>query len=186
MQQIRNNVAVVLLVSVVAACGAATAATSSGPPTASPAATSGPTATPRESAPASPAPSPSPVFEDPYDLVVGMCVDPILDHGDDTLLAGLIRSCKEPHLMEVFGVGDLAATPDGLYPGDATVDEMAWTLCEGAFLEFVGVDFDRSRLSASYWTPTDVTWSAGDRSVLCVVEAHPYQPLVASVKGSKR
>jgi len=186
MQQIRNVVAVVFLVSVVVGCGAATAATSGGPPTANPTATSEATATRSAAATASPAPSPSPAFENPYDLVVGMCFDPILDRGDDALLASLIRSCKEPHLMEVFGTEELAATPDGTYPGEADVDEMAWTVCEAAFLEFVGIDYDRSRLSASYWWPTEAGWSGGDREVLCVVEAHPDQPLVASVKGSKR
>ena len=141
-----------------------------------------PSAQPAES----PTPTPEPVYQDVADLVPGDCFDPISDSDDpDFLLAGELRACDEPHLMEAFATVTLDDPPDAPYPGDAEVFSRSEEECLASFQEYVGTDYEDSALFAFIYYPSPETWSGGDRAVLCVIEATTSAPLTRSVEGSK-
>ncbi len=131
------------------------------------------------------APAGSPEYESPEDLAVGDCYDPIADPDDDALLAAIILPCAEPHAAEVFGVDDVAGAPTAPFPGFDDLEEEAEDLCDAAFEDYVGIDFNRSRLDYIYYTPTEATWSGGDREVICVI-SDDGDPMTGSVKGTRR
>ncbi len=162
----------------------------SAPGTAAASASGSATSSPLASAPASASPSGgapggSPAYESPEDLAVGDCYDPILDGDDDQLLAAVMLPCAGPHRHEVFGLVDVAGAPTAPFPGSTDLDAEAQDLCDAAFEAYVGIDFDRSALGYVYYTPTEATWLAGDRAVLCVVEDGD-RPIEGSVKGAAR
>ncbi len=164
---------------------AASVSATAGAPASAPA-TSSPGASATASvAPSGGAPDATPVYESPEDLAVGDCYDPILDRDDDLLLAAVIVACSSPHRHEVFGLVDVAGAPSAPFPGSTDLDAEAQDLCDAAFEAYVGIDFDRSSLGYLYYTPTEATWLAGDRTVLCVVEDGG-RAIEGSVKGSGR
>jgi hypothetical protein len=166
-------VAVVGLAVTLGGCGGTTQQNSDNP------------SSPTPSQTAEPTPTPAPEYQAFEDLEVGDCFDPVRDMDDDSLLAGMMLDCEEPHLMQVFGIEMLNAPAGQPYPGEAEVDQQAWDACLPAFEEFVGIAFDDSKLSASYYWPTPESWLAGDRSVLCLIEATVASSLTRSVEGSE-
>lgn len=169
--------------------GSASAPSGSGPvataPSPTPPSTPDPTPEPTAAPTGTPAPARSPEFESPEDLAVGDCYDPIEDPDDDALLAAIILPCAEPHANEVFGVEQVAGAPTAPFPGLDDLEDEAEDLCDAAFEDYVGIDFNRSRLSYIYYTPTEATWAAGDREVICVIDGEG-EPITGSVKGTQR
>jgi hypothetical protein len=88
--------------------------------------------------------------------------------------------------MEVVGAPALDQPLGETYPGDDEVGRQAEEVCLSAFEEFVGVDYDNSRLDVTYYAPSPETWACGDRRIVCVVEATQAAPLTRSVQGSKQ
>ncbi|MDX1511097.1 MAG: septum formation family protein [Nitriliruptorales bacterium] len=102
-----------------------------------------------------------------FDLEVGTCFnDP-----DEPLTATEVDNvpivdCDEPHDNEVYAAFDMA---DGEFPGAAAAEEQAFNDCLTRFEFFVGVSWDASELDFVYLYPTDVSWSQGDREIVCAV-----------------
>ena len=99
-----------------------------------------------------------------YDLAVGDCL-PTVPTGDAVDTVDLVP-CAEQHTVEVFAEFDL---PDGRYPGEDRVTELAETGCVARFRGFAGVDLDGSRLDVQFLTPLERGWELDhDRSVTCL------------------
>lgn len=130
-------------------------------------------------------PTPVPEYQAEWDLVVGDCFDPIADSDDESLLAARMRACDEPHLMEVIGLPTFDEPLGEAYPGEDEVDRRSEEACLSEFSEYVGVDYEDSRLGAAFYYPTSESWPGGDRTVLCVVESSEASPLTRSVEGSE-
>jgi putative regulator of septum formation len=129
--------------------------------------------------------TPKPRYQATTDLAVGDCFDPITDADDETMLAAIMRRCDEPHLMETFGVPILPSGDSAPFPGSTNVQRDSEALCRTEFARYVGVEFDDSQLRAGFNGPDEVTWSGGDRGVLCFVEADEGAPFTKSIKGSR-
>jgi hypothetical protein len=171
------RVTVVALITIAIAltgCGGTSQQSASAAPTASPTMSPEPTATA------------APEYQATYQLAVGDCFDPVADMDDQILLAGLMRDCDEPHLMQVFGHGTISDPIGAPYPQGDEVDQQTASICEPAFKEFVGVPYEDSRLSATYYSPSEDSWQFGDRAVMCVIEASEASPLTRSVEGLNR
>jgi len=160
-----------------------------GAPTASPtpvAPTPSPSPSPSPTPPPDAAPTPSPaVVRDPWSLHVGECFDPVED-AEGYLLAATIQPCDGIHRAEVFGTPELTWALDEPYPGDAAVDDASWEACQVAFRDYVGIEYERSWITAWYYTPSEETWGTDDREVLCVAISPPDDPFTATVRGSRR
>ncbi len=101
-------------------------------------------------------------------LEVGDCV------ADIAVSSGLNRvvDCHQPHGGEVYALVDLsAAGEDGGYPGEAAVGVLSETLCLEEFNAYTGREFERSRLWATNYYPTESGWASGDRTAECFLVA---------------
>jgi Septum formation len=76
--------------------------------------------------------------------------------------------CDQEHGSEVYATFDLEDASE--YPGDKTVDDLAFAGCEERFAEFVGIDYVDSRLELYTFQPSESSWTAlDDREVVCLV-----------------
>jgi hypothetical protein len=73
--------------------------------------------------------------------------------------------CDEPHDNEVYAIFDL---PDGDYPGDTEVIELAISGCEEEFADFVGLGYGETSLDVTYLYPLEPTWP-DDREIVCAI-----------------
>lgn len=92
--------------------------------------------------------------------------------------------CARPHDSEVIGTFQYGAK--GGYPGHGFLRDFAEQPCLEAFAAYVGVDYQSSSLVLILVTPSDLTWSKGDRQIGCAVVADGDGQLTGSVKGSAR
>ena len=76
--------------------------------------------------------------------------------------------CASPHNGETYYVHTLPGAADEPFPGDAALDAAAQAACGSAFGQFIGIPFEESRLSITYFYPGPETWPAGDRLVHCI------------------
>lgn len=120
------------------------------------------------------------------DLQVGQCFDPLRDKDDQIILAASLKPCDEPHLAEITGQRVLPGAAGTPYPGGEQVADASERECLDAFSEYVGIEYDLSRLQAEYSFPGTETWPGGDRQVTCFVTGTEIGPLTRSVKGSSQ
>lgn len=111
-------------------------------------------------------------FDDPDSLTMGT---------NSTVFELPAVPCNQPHDNEVFALIDLEGDDDD-YPGQDAVLTEGQERCEAAFEDYVGVSFDESALSMDpYLFPTEQTWSAGDREIVCAL----YAADLSKLSGSK-
>jgi hypothetical protein len=120
-------------------------------------------------------PGPISVFE----LRPGDCIYP-----DDDLSGELENieavPCADPHTHEVFAVPEYEDV-EGVYPGEAALQEFADAACLEAFEEYTGTDYLDSELFFTYLHPSVESWNDDDRGIICVLTDKG-----AEMVGSKR
>lgn len=115
-----------------------------------------------------------------FELAVGDCFDD--SSGTDTELSDVpVVDCAEPHDNEVFFTFDMA---DGDFPGDDAILAEAESRCLPAFEDYVGLDYASSQLDIFPITPTEGSWSNGDREVICALYDLDLAKLEGSMQGS--
>lgn len=106
----------------------------------------------------------------PGGLAVGDCLnDPAASVDGEGQLADEIQSvtCDEPHDLEVYEVITL---PEGDFPGDAAIEELAQSTCLEEFEVLIGLPYEESEFEIYYYYPFEDTWNfADDRSITCTV-----------------
>lgn len=102
--------------------------------------------------------------QDVFSIGVGDCEVTNQDEGEvsDTT----IIDCAKPHATEIYAS---VSVPDGDFPGDSAIEDQAISDCKSEFNSFIGIDFDDSIYSFSWYFPTEGTWADGDREILCMV-----------------
>jgi hypothetical protein len=109
-------------------------------------------------------PTPSETATSAYALTVGDCMRD--SAGEASLDSVQIVDCAEPHEFEVYAS---VALPGDRFPGAAAIDELADPQCRAAFEALIGIPRENSRLAYDLVYPTQESWQAGDREVLCRV-----------------
>lgn len=112
-------------------------------------------------------------------LDVGTCFDD--PESFDEVTDVPVTDCADPHDNEVFSTFDI---PDGDYPGDEAVNAAAENGCLAAFEPYVGLDYASSVYDIGWFTPTQDSWDAGDREVICFVYEVTFAKITGSVQGS--
>jgi Septum formation len=72
--------------------------------------------------------------------------------------------CTQLHDREVYAVFDV---PPGAYPGDEQIERIGNDRCMAQFADYVGLDFEQSRLSVYWFPPNAQTWMSEDRTFIC-------------------
>ena len=99
--------------------------------------------------------------------------------------------CSDPHTQEVFAdvkygpIGTSTTQASDVYPGVTSLETFANAACLQQFAGYVGVDYRYSTLYYTYMLPSARSWSANDRTVVCVITTTGQQ-LTATVRGSRR
>lgn len=98
-------------------------------------------------------------------ITVGDCLDVKPKQGSIDRAA--VKPCDETHVSEVFASFKTADAKK--YPGANALEKEANSSCLTEFEDFVGLDYNESKLE--YWPifPSNQSWDAGDRETLCVV-----------------
>ena len=101
-----------------------------------------------------------------FDLEVGDCF--AFGLGDATGSGDIedvdLQSCDDEHDNETYLVFDAT---ESSWPGKEALWDDADKGCYAEFESFVGIPWDDSVADFGYLTPTEQSWSEGDREVLC-------------------
>jgi hypothetical protein len=101
---------------------------------------------------------------DVFSIKVGDCLNDATASG--TVTTAPIVPCSKPHDSEAY---KSILMKDGDFPGEDAVKTQADQGCADAFPDFVGISYDDSNLSISYYFPTSDSWANGDREILCTI-----------------
>ena len=75
--------------------------------------------------------------------------------------------CDEAHTAEAFAQFDIDGDD---FPGASEIQAQGEEGCQGdRFEEYVGVSYDASIYLATGIVPSEDSWDAGDRTVICVI-----------------
>jgi hypothetical protein len=91
--------------------------------------------------------------------------------------------CTEPHEYEAFHVTTVGG--EG-FPSDEQLAQTFESECLPAFEAYVGVSYDASAIYATMITPSEESWSDGDRSVACILYAPENTELTVSLRDANR
>jgi Septum formation/Protein of unknown function (DUF2510) len=118
---------------------------------------------------------------DVFAIGVGDCLtDESSVEGDVTDVQTI--ACDQPHAREVYHSYIIEA--DEL-PGQTEMESIVEEQCLSAFDTFVGMPYADSKYDITYLPPTDESWSAGDRELLCLI-FDPAGNTTGSLQGSNQ
>lgn len=92
--------------------------------------------------------------------------------------------CTEAHEYEVFALSHYEG--DGTYPPDSALDAIFTQICEPDFEPYVGVPYLDSDIFGSMISPSEDSWSSGDRAFICVLFDPDDAQLTESLEGASR
>jgi hypothetical protein len=116
------------------------------------------------------------------DLQVGQCVQEPADTGTGVDTVEVV-DCGQSHYAEVFALVDHPAGPSDPFVGQEAIESFAQEQCVAQFNSYVGIDYFQSRYYYISLTPSDGTWSQGDREVVCL-GYDPTTSLTTSIRGA--
>jgi Septum formation len=92
--------------------------------------------------------------------------------------------CNQAHEYEVFAVGTWEG--DGTFPPDSQLEAIFFEVCEPSFASYVGEPYATSAIYGDMITPSEESWSAGDREVICLLYDPEEAQLTESLRGAAR
>ncbi|HEX6425750.1 MAG TPA: septum formation family protein [Acidimicrobiales bacterium] len=117
---------------------------------------------------------------DVFSLGVGDCL--VEETPDGEVQSLPVVPCDQPHASEIYYVHIIDA--DGL-PGADEMESIARDECLPQFETFVGVPYEQSALLVTWLEPTEASWDAGDRELLCIA-VDPEGDATGSFAGTAR
>ncbi|MDK1291936.1 MAG: septum formation family protein [Actinomycetota bacterium] len=111
-------------------------------------------------------------------LDVGTCFDDpeTFDQVEDVPIV----DCDEPHDNEVIANVELTG---GDYPGQDQVENRATQICYDNFSDYVGISYEESIYDIGWLFPTEETWDAGDREVICFAYHLDFAKITGLING---
>jgi hypothetical protein len=95
-------------------------------------------------------------------------------------------ACDAPHRLEVDAVLQHPSPRSIGFPGAEALASFADDQCLAQFSDYVGQSYEQSSLDITDIRPTEKSWNAGDRTVVCFVYDQDFSDLTSPVKGSRR
>ena len=116
----------------------------------------------------------------PAEPQVGQCVQ----NAESEEISGLqVTDCTKPHQAEIFYTVELSAKQR--IP-EEDLSDYARDTCIDAFEGYVGRSYEESELDTMELYPSEESWAAGERTIVCFAISPDNEPLVGSVKDSKK
>tara|TARA_B100000674_G_C37806686_1_gene899140 strand:+ start:247 stop:786 length:540 start_codon:yes stop_codon:yes gene_type:complete len=123
-----------------------------------------------------------------FSLEVGDCFNNVVadklqeDDGNVTFTSVQAVPCVSPHMNQVFAKSSSLFEDLSTFPSEEIFNTRSWEFCSEKLPFFVGLnlessdssqqieDFD-SKVGLTYYTPTEISWSEGDRTVDCIISS---------------
>jgi Septum formation len=96
-----------------------------------------------------------------------------------------VVSCQQSHSAEVYFTGNVWPTGEA-YPGDKTVTNQSKISCKSAFQKYVGIIYYNSYLNSIRVGPNQVSWTNGDRRLMCIAYEPDGNLLQRSIKNLRQ
>lgn len=110
-------------------------------------------------------------------LRAGDCFDLFLN-AVETVTA---TRCSESHTYEVFGTAKL---PNGSYPSDDELQQLAGDKCIPLFTRYVGISIEESTWYIGYSGPERGAWLLGNRTLTCYLANEAETKIRGSARGA--
>jgi Septum formation len=91
-------------------------------------------------------------------------------------------SCLGTHTFEVYGLSSNPEAPGVAFPGEQVMRARTREVCTLQFQGYVGITLDASHLGARFVSPSESSWTVGDRLVVCYL----YDPNQARTTRSQK
>ena len=133
-----------------------------------------------------------------FSLEVGDCFNNVItenfQEGDAVSFASVqALPCASPHKNQIFAKSSSLFTDQPSFPSLDIMNTRSWDFCIEQIPSFLSLDFDsvdsnkqiedfNSKIEISYYTPTEIGWTEGDRTVDCIIYAKG-DDLTRSYKG---
>ena len=115
-----------------------------------------------------------------FDVEVGQCVQ----NAESEKISDLqVTDCAKPHQAEIFYTVELSAKQR--IP-EEDLSDYARDTCIDAFEGYVGRSYEESELDTTELYPSEESWATGERTIACFAISPDDEPLVGSVKDSKK
>ena len=92
--------------------------------------------------------------------------------------------CSEAHEYEVFAVATYEG--DGTFPSEAALDGIFTQICEPPFEAYVGEPYATSAIYGTMISPSEESFSDGDREYICVLYDPDDAALTTSLRNANR
>lgn len=92
--------------------------------------------------------------------------------------------CTVAHEWEVFALASWEG--DGTFPPDSQLEAIFFEICEPSFAAYVGEPWETSAIFGSMISPSEDSWSEGDREFICVLYDPDDTQLTESLRGANR
>ena len=123
--------------------------------------------------------------DDVFSLVVGDCFNDaaVGIEGDEPVDSVDIVDCDDPHEREVYARMEFEGDDDD-YPGETAVTDEGDVFCYDEYEDFVGISYDDSTLFFVTFYPTEDSWAAADREIMCII--YDAEPSTGTLAGAAR
>lgn len=115
-----------------------------------------------------------------FQLAPGQCFD---RPEEDGLYEVAVVPCEVAHDLQMYALFQL---DDPSWPGDDRVHELADAGCREQFTTFTGSGPEESDLGYTMYTPSEGSWSEGDRQVQCALQLNSGGRMIGSQVGGAR
>lgn len=118
-----------------------------------------------------------------FDLETGDCFNVMLT---DAVESVFVVPCDQRHVYEAFAVLEHPAAREEPFPGQDQIVEYADSACQGPFPEYVGAEYLESDFYITSIHPSEATWAAGDREIICALNLDDDSEVTGSARNSGR
>ena len=94
-----------------------------------------------------------------------------------------VVDCATPHQHEVYSTYTITSST---FPSSSEMDDETQTACYDSFTSYVGVSVENSTYSIFTLTPTESSWSMGDRTIKCILAASDDSSNPGEITGSAK
>lgn len=112
-----------------------------------------------------------------FQLSPGQCYD---RPEEDGLYEVAVVPCEVAHDLQMYALFQL---DEPAWPGADTVHELADAGCRQQFLAFTGATPEESEFGYTMYTPSEGSWSEGDRQVQCALQLNSGGRMVGPQSG---
>jgi hypothetical protein len=119
----------------------------------------------------------------PTALKTGDCVNnqTVTDGDGGQSVQKVVTDCAKPHDGEVFLVFTM---PGATFPGYFAIGDAQQDECSSAFKDYVGVEWEQSKYTIDYTSPTEDVWATGNHQIVCTLVDRSAGKLTGSAKGT--